>query len=169
MLVSSPLCEKIQMSAVEVPLAGRCSGIALPPSVHVLLAVMYGPSAATFKSRLLPGTETPAVVGSTTTMSFPVAAGALLLSAITSSETFGAATISATAFDFVPFGFCICTDKLAAAATSTAVTGAVHSSAEVHVVMRAVPPIIIAEAGPGLDAAKPLPFTRSVKPWAAPA
>ena len=31
MLVSNPLCEKMQMSAVTVPLTGRCSGIALPP------------------------------------------------------------------------------------------------------------------------------------------
>src|ERR1700687_3360589 len=105
MLVSSPLCEKIQISAVEVPLAGRYSGIALPPSVHVLLAVMHVPHAPTCNSTSFPGTGTPAVVGSTTTMSFPVAAGALLLSAITSSERFGAATTSATAFDFVPLGF----------------------------------------------------------------
>src|SRR2546427_8318602 len=86
MLVSNPLCEKMQMSAVTVPLTGRCSGIALPPRVHVLLLVTNRPSAATFKSKSLPGTEIPAVVGSTTTMSFPVAAGAMLLSAITSSE-----------------------------------------------------------------------------------
>src|SRR5260370_11016754 len=38
-----------------------------------------------------------------------------------------------------------------------------------HVVIRAVPPISIADAGPGLVAAKPLPSTRRVKPWAAPA
>src|SRR5947209_7799409 len=95
MLVSSPLCEKRQMSAVEVPLAGRCSAIGLPPSVHVLLSVMNSPSAATFRSRSLPGTETPAVVGSTTMMSFPVAAGALPLSEMISSDTFGVATISA--------------------------------------------------------------------------
>src|SRR5216683_1696459 len=169
MLVSSPLCEKRQMSAVEVPLAGRGSGIALPPSVQELFAVLNVPSAATFKSRSLPGTETPAVVGSTTTMSLPVAAGALLLSAITSSETYGAATISATAFDFVPFGFCICTATLPAAATSAAVTVAVQFRAEMHVVIRAVPPTSIADPGPGLEAARPLPSTRSVKPWAAPA
>src|SRR5258708_33416709 len=105
MLVSNPLCEKTQTSAVAVELAGRCKGIALPPNAHVLLLVTNKPSAATFKSRLLPGTETPAVVGSTTTMSLPAAAGAALLRAITSSEAFGAAIIRDTAFDFVPFGF----------------------------------------------------------------
>src|SRR5229473_5938712 len=169
MLVSSPLCEKRQMSAVEVPLAGRGSGIALPPSVQELFAVLNVPSAATFKSRSLPGTVTPAVVGSTTTMSFPVAAGALLPSAITSSEMLGTATISATAFDFVPFGFCICMDTLPAAATSAAVTGAVHSREEMQVVIRAVPPMSIADPSPGTDAAKPVPSTRNVKPWVAPA
>src|SRR5260370_28962393 len=69
MLVSNPLCEKMQTSAVAVPLLGRCNEIALPPRVHVLLLVTNGPNAATFKSRSLAGTETPAVVGSTTTMS----------------------------------------------------------------------------------------------------
>src|SRR6267378_3678136 len=54
--------------------------------------------------------------------------------------------------------------QLPATATSAGVTGAVHSRAEVQVVIRAVPPISIVEAGPGLDAAKPLPSTRSVKP-----
>src|SRR5260370_8622626 len=169
MLVSNPLCEKMQTSAVAVPLLGRCSEIALPPRVHVLLLVTNGPNAATFKSRSLAGTETPAVVGSTTTMSFPVAAGNVLLRAITSSETFGAATISDTAFDFVPLGFRICTDKLPGTATSAAVTGVVHSRADVHFVIRELPPISIVHPGPGFEAVKPLPSTRSVKPWAAPA
>src|SRR5216683_1079269 len=157
------------MSAVAVPLAGRCSGIGLPPSVHELLAVEKGPSAATFRSTSLPGTDTPAVVASTTTMSFPVALGAALLSAIASSERFGAALTSDTTFDVLPSGFWICTDTLPAAAASAAVTGAVHESAEVQFVVRAVPAMSSVEPGPGLVAAKPLPSTRSVKPWAAPA
>src|SRR5882672_12961628 len=134
-LVSCPLCEKMQMSEVVVPLVGRCKGIALPPSVHALLAVLNCPNAPTFGSTSLPGTETPAVVGSTTTMSFPVATGALPLRAITSSETFGATTISTTAFEDLPPGLWIWTDKLPATATSAAVTGAVHSSAEVQAVI----------------------------------
>src|SRR5712664_41163 len=105
MLVSKPLCEKTQMSAVEVPLAGRGNGIALPPSVQELFVVENAPSAATSRSKSFPGTETPAVVGSTTTVSLPLAAGAALLSAITSSELFGAASTSNTAFDFLPSGF----------------------------------------------------------------
>src|SRR5947209_10104940 len=60
-------------------------------------------------------------------------------------------------------------DTLPAAATSAAVTGAVHSNGEMHVVTRAVPPISIAEPCPVLDGTKPLPSTRSVKPCAAPA
>src|SRR5260370_9518498 len=135
MLVSNPLCEKMQTSAVAVPLLGRCNEIALPPRVHVLLLVTNGPNAATFKSRSLAGTETPAVVGSTTTMSFPVAAGNALLSAITSSETFGAATISDTAFDFVPLGFLIFTDKLPVASTSAAVPCVRHSTVDGNLVI----------------------------------
>src|SRR5260370_22099255 len=105
MLVSSPLCEKRQVSAVEVPLAGRVNGIALPPSVQELFAVLNVPSAATFKSRSLPGTETPALVGSTTPMPFPAAAGALLVSALTSPEILGPETIAPTAFHFWQFVF----------------------------------------------------------------
>src|SRR6266849_2577143 len=169
MLVSNPLCEKRQMSAVAVPLAGRCNGMGFPPRVQELFTVENTPSAATFKSRSRPGEETPAVVGSTTTMSFPVAPGAELLSAITSSEGFGGATTSDTAFDFVPFGFCICTETFPAIATSVAVTGAVHSSFEMHDVVLAVPAMSMVEPGPGLEATRPLPSTRSVKPCAAPA
>src|SRR5260370_30119803 len=60
-------------------------------------------------------------------------------------------------------------DTLPVTATSGAGTGAVHFSVEAHVVIRAVPPTSITDPGPGLDAAKPLPSRRSVKPWAAPA
>src|SRR5437879_2169856 len=126
MLVSKPLCEKRQMSAVAVPLVGRCSGMGFPPNVQELFAVENTPSPATLKSRSRPAVETPAEVGSTTMMSFPVALGAEPLKAITSSEGFGGATTSDTAFDFVPSGFCICTETFPAIAASAAVTGAVH-------------------------------------------
>src|SRR5216683_905446 len=53
-------------------LAGRSNVTGFPASEHELFVVENAPSAATFKSRSLPGTETPAVVGSTTTMSFAV-------------------------------------------------------------------------------------------------
>src|SRR5579885_452026 len=169
MLVSNPLCEKRQMSAAEVPLAGRLSTTGFPVSEQVFVAVANAPTAATFKSTLLPGDETPAVVGSTTTMSLPVAFGAPLVNAICSSEGLGAATTSATTLDFVPSGFCACTVMLPALATSAAVTGAAHSRLEEHVVTREVPPISNVEPGPGLEAANPLPSTRKVNPFAAPA
>src|SRR5213082_672318 len=105
MLVSNPLCEKRQISAVAVPLAGRCNGTELPPSTQELVAVENAPSAATLRSKSLLGEDIPAVVGSTTTMSLPVVAGDELVSAMISSDGFGVATISATGADAVPFGF----------------------------------------------------------------
>ena len=97
------------MSAVAPPLAGRCSCTGFPVSEQELFVVEKLPSAARFRSTSFPGTETPAVVGSTTTMSFAVAAGAAFVRAITSSDTFGGATTSETLFDFVPFGLRTCT------------------------------------------------------------
>src|SRR5690348_12265928 len=130
MLVSNPLCEKRQMSAVAVPVAGRCSGTGLPPSAQELVAVENAPSAATLRSRSLPEEETPAVVGSTTTMPLPVAAGDELVRVMTSSEGLGGTTTSDTAFDVAPLGFWIWIETLPGRATSVAVTGAVHSWAE---------------------------------------
>src|SRR5215467_6773024 len=134
MLVSSPLCENRQISAVAVPVAGRGNGTGFPPSVQELFAVENSPSAATFKSKLLPGWEIPAVVGSTTTMSLPVAAGEELFRVITSSEGFGVATTRDTMFEAVPGGFWICTETFPAIATSAVVTGAVHWIVVEHVV-----------------------------------
>src|SRR5215469_10120316 len=169
MLVSNPLCENRHMSAVEVPLAGLGRGTGFPPSVQELFAVENSPNAATFRSNSLPGWEIPAVVGSTTTMSLPVAAVVELFRIITSSEGFGVATTSDTTFEAVPVGFWICTETFPAIATSAAVTGAVHWRVVEHVVVLAVPPMSIVEPGPGLDGTNPLPSTRSVKPCAAPA
>src|SRR2546423_6320827 len=141
MLVSRPPSEKRQTSAVEVPLSGRDKETGLPASVQELFSVENRPRAATFRSRSPPGTDTPAVVGSTTTMSFPVAAGAPAVNAITSSEEFGAMTTSATAFEVLASGLRICTETLPIAATSAGVIGAVHCVTELHVVVRGVPPI----------------------------
>src|SRR5271169_1849112 len=102
-------------------------------------------------------------------MSLPVAAGDALLRAITSFEVFGVTITSETALDSVPPGFWTCTEIFPATETSAAVTGAVHSVDDAQVVVRAVPAIINVEPGPGLDAVKPLPSTRSVNPSAAPA
>src|SRR5882724_994317 len=169
MLVSNPLCENRHTSALAKPLVGCISTTGFPVSAHELLAVENAPNAAAFKSRLFPGTEIPAVVGSTTTMSFPLATGAPLVSAIDSSPAFGAATTSDTTLELVPSALRTCTLTFPAAATSLAFTGAVHSPAELHVVVRSVPPITSAAPGPGLLAANPLPSTRSVNPFAAPA
>src|SRR5215469_17011534 len=168
MLVSNPLWEKRQMSALAVPLAGRCSRMGLPPSAQELFVVENAPSAATLRSRSLPGEEMPAVVGSTTTMSLPVAVGDELVSEMISSDGFGAATINETVCDSVPSGFCSWMETIPASATSAAVTGAVHSCVEMHNVVFAVPAMNSVEPGPGLEAAKPLPSTRSVNPCAAP-
>src|SRR5215472_14945030 len=126
MLVSNPLWEKRQTSVVAVPLAGRCSGMGLPPSAQELFKIENAPSAATLRSRLLPAEEIPAVVGSTTTMSLPVAAGDELVNAITSSDGFSGATINETVFDVAPLGFCNWIEMFPAMATSVAGTGAVH-------------------------------------------
>src|SRR6202140_1515370 len=169
MLESRPPKENTQMSVVATPLAGRCNTTGFPARKHELLATENAPSAPTLKSRSSPGTETPAVVGSTTTMSFALAAGAALVSEITSSAVFCAATTRETLLEVVPSGLRICTATLPTAATSAGVTGTVHSDTDVQVVVRAVPPISKTEPGPGLDATKLPPSTRNVKPLAPPA
>src|SRR4029077_7449268 len=126
MLVSRPLCEKRHTAVVEVPLAGRARTSGLPANAQLLFAVEKAPSAAIFNSPSSPGSETPSVVGSTTTISFPVAAGTELVSEITSSEVPGATTTRETAFDLELSGFRICADTLPATATSDGFTGAVH-------------------------------------------
>src|SRR5580704_233313 len=169
MPVSSPLSENTERSNVVLPLAGRCNGIGLPESEQELFTTENIPRAATLMSTSLPCALTPAVVGSTTTTSLPVTAGDALLRAITSSDVFGGTTMRETALDFVPSGFSICTETVPAIETSAGASGAVHSVAAMHAVVRAVPPIIRVDPGPGLDAAKPLPATSNVKPSAAPA
>src|SRR5215475_8824590 len=169
MLVSRPLCEKIQISAVEAPIAGRTSGIGFPASVHELFAALNAPIAATFKSTSPFGCETPAVVGSTTTMSLSIAVGTFAVSGNESLDPSNARRTNEMAFDFVPSGFCTCTETLPADCVSVGVTGAVHSVAEMQVVVRAVPPIRTAEPDPFELATKPLPSTRKVNPFASPA
>src|SRR5882757_2760870 len=99
MPVSRPLAEKRQMSAAATPLAGRCRATGFPASEHELAMVENAPRAATFKSTPAFGKETPAVVGSTTMMSLPLAVGAALVSEISSSEILGAATIREALLD----------------------------------------------------------------------
>src|SRR5258707_14820952 len=169
MLVSSPLAEKRHMSAAATPVAGRCRATGFPASEHELVIVEKVPRAATFKSTPAFGKETPAVVGSTTMMSLPLAEGAALVSEMSSSETLGAATIRETLLEVVLSGLRIWMERFPALATSVGVTGAVHSVTELQVVVRAVPAISRTEPGLGAEAAKLLPSTRSVKPLTAPA
>src|SRR5712664_19758 len=161
MLVSRPPAENRQTSVAAVPLAGRCNSTGFPASEQELLVTENAPSAATFRSTSAPGTDTPAVVGSTTTMSFPATSGAPLVSEITSSEGFGGTTISETLLEVLLSGLRTCTATLPATATSAGATGAIHSVTEVHVVARAVPPISNTEPGPGLAPTKLLPSTRN--------
>src|SRR6266851_4441545 len=161
--------EKRHMSAAASPAAGRGRGTGFPASEQELVAVEKTPSAATLRSTSALGRETPAVVGSTTTMSFVEAEGAALVSEMTSSEALRAATIRETLLEVVLSGLRIWTERLPGVETSAAMTGAVHSVTELHVVVRAVPEINKTEAGPGVDAAKLPPSTRRVKPLAAPA
>src|SRR5216684_2221370 len=168
MLVSRPLAEKRQMSAAASPLEGRSRGTGFPASVQELVMVEKAPSAATFKSTPAFCKETPAVVGSTTIMSLPLAEGAALVSEMSSSETLGAATTRGTLLEVVLSGLRIWIERFPALATSAGVTGAVHSVTELQVVVRAVPAISRTELGPGADAAKLLPSTRRVNPLASP-
>src|SRR5258707_13668782 len=128
MLVANPACEKRQISTVAAPLVGRKTTIGFPPSEHVLVPVEKFPSAAIFKSRSSPGAETPAVVGWTTKMSWPAAEADDVVSVKLSPETFGRTTTSPTLFDREPSGFCSCTLRLPAIATSEGKIDAVHSA-----------------------------------------
>src|SRR6266478_3954249 len=168
MLVSSPLAEKRQMSVAATPLEGRSNGTGFPARLQELVMVENAPSAATFKSTPAFGKETPAVVGSTTIMSLPLADGAALVSEIRSSEALGAATMRETLFEVVLSGLRIWTERFPALATSAGFTGAVHSVTTLQVVVRAMPAISRTEPGPGAETAKLLPSTRRVKPLAPP-
>src|SRR5215475_13166030 len=132
MLVSNPACENKQMSTLDVPLDGRANRTGLPVSAHELFAVENKPIAATFRSSGFPADETPAVVGSTATMSFAVAPGVAALNEIASSPALGTGTIRETAFELEPSGFRTCMLTLPLTATSPAVIAAVHSVVEMH-------------------------------------
>src|SRR5258708_32667650 len=122
MLVSSPLAEKRQMSAAATPLEGRNKGTGFPARLQELVMVEKAPRAATFKSTPAFGKETPAVVGSTTMMSLPVAVGAALVSVMSSSGTLGAATIRETLLEVVLSGLWFWMERLPAFSSSTGFT-----------------------------------------------
>src|SRR5258708_33715350 len=164
MLVANPACEERQMSTVAAALAGGKTTIGFPSSEHVLVPVEKFPSAAIFKSRLSPGTDTPAVVGWTTKMSWPAAEGDDVVSVKLSSKAFGWTTTRETLFDREPSGFCSCTLTLPAIATSEGRIGAVHSAALLQLAVRVAPPSSSADPGTGAVAAKPPPCIGGVSP-----
>src|SRR5258708_16411305 len=124
MRMSRPVAEKRQMSAAAAAVEGRCKGTGFPASEQELLAVEKAARAAAFRSTSAFGSETPAVVGSTTTMSLAVAEGAAAVREIISSETFGAMTLRETLLDVELSGLRIWTERLPGAERSAAVTGA---------------------------------------------
>src|SRR5271165_5926388 len=132
MPASRPLSEKRHRSAVLLPLAGRCSVTGLPSSVQELLAVENAPMAATFRSTSSATVETPAVVGSTTTMFCPLALGVAPVKAIVASDEFGAATTRLATLLLLPSGFCTCTVTVPAIDTSLAFTGTIHCVTELQ-------------------------------------
>src|SRR5260370_37737419 len=169
MPVSSPLAEKREMSVAATPEGGRCNGMGFQAREQELVAVEKTPRAATLRSTSAFGMETPAVVGSTTMMSWAVAEGALLVREMIASAVLGAITMRETLLEVVAFGLRTWMERFPGRATSAAVTGAVHCVTELQVEVRAVPAMSNAEPGPGAEAAKLLPSTRRVKPLAAPA
>src|SRR5260370_25026565 len=112
MLVSRPVAEKRQMSAAATPLAGRCNGTGFPASEQELVAVEKTPRAATLRSTSAFGRETPAVVGSTTMMSWAVAEGAPLVREMIASAVVGAITMKETLLEAVPSRFLTLTQRV---------------------------------------------------------
>src|SRR5260370_25864014 len=104
MPVSSALAEKRQMSVAATPEAGRCNGMGFPAREQELVAVEKTPRAATLRSTSAFGMETPAVVGSTTMMSWAGAEGALLGREMIASAGVGAITMGGTLLEGVAFG-----------------------------------------------------------------
>src|SRR5690242_9878939 len=126
MPVSNPLWENTQISAAMEPLAGRTTGIGFPARLQLLVAVEKTPNAPTFRSTEEPGASTPAVVGSTTTMSLPSDSGAAALRLIERSDVFGGAITKAMLLEVAPSGLRICKVRFAGALTSAAKIGAEH-------------------------------------------
>src|SRR5260370_18840689 len=124
MLASRPLAEKRQMSATATPVAGRCKATGFPASEQELLAVENAPRAATFRSTSALGRETPAVEGSTTTMSLDVAEGATLVREMISSDGLRAAKMRGSLLVGGLSGLRTCTGRVLPGEAMAAVTRA---------------------------------------------
>jgi hypothetical protein len=131
---------------------------------------LFPPVSNPMKSTLI-GEDAAAVVGSTTTMLFPVAAGCPEVSAMVSAETSNGTTTNGTRFDSAGGfpGFWICTVSVPAAATSDGFNTVVHADVVAQVVLRAAPFIRIVDAALPLPATKCVPCTDSGKLSTAPA
>src|ERR1051326_1295328 len=124
---SSPLAENKQISTAAVPVAGRSSGTRLPAREQELFATENSPRAATSRSTSLDDVETPAVAGSTTTMSWATAEADALVREMEASTMFCAMVIWGTVLEVELSGLRTWTGMLPTAATSAGEIGAVHA------------------------------------------
>jgi len=154
-----------QMLTVVVPEAGRVT-VSGEPCAPQLFPSVRSPMKFT-----LIGMDDAAVVGSTTTMSFPLTAGDAALREITSSDTSNGTITKGTGFDSAPGapGFWTSTVRLAAVSTSAGFNAVVQLVAMVQVVLRGAPFKRITEAELPLPATKFMPSTVRGKPSTAPA
>src|SRR5580704_16837980 len=115
---SSPLTEKTQMSIVAVPDASRVITSHPAPSVHVSAATEKMPAAATAMVTSCCAASEPAVEGSTTIMSLPVAEGLVGVSGIISTVVGDGTTTKFTMLDCTRLGFWTITVRFPAVAIS---------------------------------------------------
>lgn len=154
-----------QMLTVVDPEEGRVTVSGEPCTPQV-----FPPVRKPIKSTSI-GDDAAAVVGSTMTMLFPAAAGCPEVSAMVPAETSNGATTNGARFDSgdgLP-GFCTCTVRVPADATSEGFNTVVQVDVEAQVVLRAMPLIKIVEAELPLPATKLAPWTDSGKLSTAPA
>lgn len=156
------------MSVIEVPDAGRASTIGVAPRVQELFGTENNPIAAIVRTTSGCGAGDPAAEGSTTTMFFPVTAGAVGVRGTTSGAGTSCTTTKLTMFESVAPGFFIWTLSEPAEARSDAVSVVVQSPFVSHKVVRGVPATCMTDPGPGLLTTKFPPCTRRVKPPALP-
>jgi hypothetical protein len=151
------------MSIIAVPDAGRVMTSDPAPRVQAFAAGEKMPIAATAMVTFGCGARDPAVEGSTTILSLPVAEGFGGVSGMIAIAGATATTTKFTVFDCVKSEFLIATDKFPGAARSVDVSAVEQTPLDEHEVVRAVPPTRIVELGPGLVGRKLPPCTCNVK------
>src|ERR1700722_6465958 len=128
-----------------------------PASRHDDVATEYAPIAAMFKLTFPEAPDPPLVLSSTTTMSFPVLAGALGVSGIVPVPEPRASTTNVSAFERFPAGLWSCTCRSPADCRSAAPSDVVHWVLDAQSVVRGVPVTTMVEPGPGSDGKKLVP------------